>query len=401
MSRIGWVDCRSGVSGDMLLGALVELGVLDDLADLATTLTGTSTRVDITPVRRAGLAATRVSVTASGDQPARTLPDVLAIIDAADVAEPARVRATAAFRRLAEVEGRAHGVAPEQVHFHEVGAVDAIVDIVAGCVGLHRLGVDRLVASPLALGGGIAAGAHGALPVPVPAVVALLAGSGLEAVGGPVDVELATPTGVALLVAHDAVTGALPPMTVEATGAGAGGRDLAAQPNLLRLIVGTASASAGRPEGAAESATWQLLEANVDDLDPRLWPVALDAALAAGAADAWLTPIVMKKGRPAHTFSALVVADKVEAVAAAVFRHTTTIGVRHTTVAKRGLDREWATVDVGGQPVRVKLARLDGAVVNAIPEWDDVAAAAAALDRPAKDVLAAATAAAQHTIRPS
>jgi len=239
--------------------------------------------------------------------------------------------------------------------------------------------------SPIALGGGRAQTMHGAVPVPGPAVLELLAGSDLVGYGGPVDVELATPTGVAILAELAAGTGPMPAMTVTATGVGLGGRDLAEQPNVLRLVV-------GRPDDAAGD--WLLLEANVDDLDPRLWPVVLGRLLDAGAGDAWLTPILMKKGRRAHTVSVLVAPDVADAAARVLFTESTTIGIRTTRVGKQALDRAWVPVQVGGQEIRVKVARLDGRVVNAVPEYDDVAATAAALGRPVKAVLADATSAA-------
>src|SRR5207245_380379 len=268
--------------------------------------------------------------------------------------------------------------------FHEVGAVDTIVDVVGAAAGFAALGLDRLYVSPIALGGGRVSTAHGVVPVPGPAVLELLAASELVGYGGPVGVELATPTGVAILAEFAAGSGPMPPMQVGATGVGLGSRDLADQPNVLRLVVGQPTESDG---------DWLLLEANVDDLDPRLWPAVVGRLLDAGAGDAWLTPIVMKKGRPAHTISALVAPDRADAAARVLFTESTTIGIRTTRVGKRALDREWITVDVAGHAVRIKVARLDGRVVNAVPEYDDVAAAAAALHRPVKAVLAAASAA--------
>jgi uncharacterized protein (TIGR00299 family) protein len=292
------------------------------------------------------------------------------------------------FRRLAVAEARVHGVAPETLQFHEIGAVDTIVDVVGACQGFAALGVDRLHVSPIALGGGQVRGAHGVLPVPGPAVLELLAASNLTAYGGPVDAELATPTGVAILAELADTTGPMPPLGVTATGVGLGSRDLADHPNVLRIVVGT------EPPERTPDDDWLLLEANVDDLDPRLWPAVLSRLLDAGAGDAWLTPILMKKGRPAHTVSVLVAPGLADTAARVLFTESSTIGVRTTRVGKRALDRSWVSVDIAGHAVRVKVARLDRRVVNAVPEYDDVAAAAAALGRPVKAVLAAATAAA-------
>jgi uncharacterized protein (TIGR00299 family) protein len=384
---IGWVDAASGVSGDMLLGALSDLGALD-VAALARSL---GVEAAATAGSRGGLRGVAVTVHAGDDQPHRRLADLLALLDRAPIDDAVRGRAAAVFHRLATAEGRVHGVAPETVEFHEVGAVDTIVDVVGACQGFAALGLDRLQVSPIALGGGRAHTMHGAVPVPGPAVLELLAAGSLVGYGGPVDVELATPTGVAILAELADGSGPMPAMTVTKTGIGLGGRDLDEHPNVLRIVVGQAP-----PEESGDE--WLLLEANVDDLDPRLWPAVLARLLDAGAGDAWLTPIVMKKGRAAHTVSVLVAPHLADAAARVLFTESTTIGVRTTRVGKRALDRDWVTVAVAGHDVRVKVARLDGRVVNAVPEYDDVAAAATASGRPVKVVLAAAAAAAAHLL---
>ena len=385
-TRIAWVDCSSGVSGDMLLGAFADLGV--QLADVIDAL-GVGASVHTATATRQGLRAIAVDVQSDDDQPARSLHDLLRIVDKLDVPEDVAVRARAVLTRLATAEAKVHDTTIDAVHFHEIGAVDTIVDVVGACFAAHSLAVDEIVVGPIALGGGTVETSHGSLPVPGPAVLQLLAGSTLSAHGGPVDVELATPTGVALLAELATGTGPMPTMTVDAVGVGAGGRTLEGRANVVRVVVGEQE-----PASTAEDGSWLLLEANVDDLDPRLWPEILDRLLIAGAADAWLTPILMKKGRPAHTLSALTGIDVVDLVRTAMFRESSTIGVRISPVTKSALDREWLTVDVLGEEVRVKIARLQGAVVNVAPEWVDVVAAARRLDRPAKEVLAAAAAAA-------
>jgi uncharacterized protein (TIGR00299 family) protein len=394
--RRGWLDCRSGVSGDMLLGALHDLDAID--IEQFTRQLGLRGRFTASAGTRGGLSGVSVSIAPDDDQPHRRLADVLAIIDSCGLAADVRARARAVFARLAAAEARVHATAPEAVEFHEVGAVDAIVDVLGVCQGVATLALAELVVSPLALGGGQARAGHGNIPVPGPAVLELLAGSALVAHGGPVDVELATPTGVALLVELATGSGPLPAMAVHATGVGLGGRDLPDHPNVLRLVVGTAPVTlAALVDGAAAASSeddWLLLEANVDDLDPRLWPGVLGRLLEAGAGDAWLTPIVMKKGRPAHTVSVLTNRANSDGAARVLFTESTTIGIRTSEVGKHALDRSWVTVEVDGQRVRVKLARLDGQVVNAVPEYDDIAAAASALGQPAKIVLATATAAA-------
>jgi pyridinium-3,5-bisthiocarboxylic acid mononucleotide nickel chelatase len=383
VSRVGWLDLGSGVSGDMLLGAMVGAGV--PLATLSAALEPLGLPITLRreDVRRGGLAAVRVHVDVpAGEQPHRTWADVRGLLDR--LPEPLRSSACGVFAALARAEAAVHGVPADDVHFHEVGALDAVADVVGVCAGVAALGLDRLVSSPIALGGGYVRTAHGRLPVPGPAVLALLADAAAPGHGGGVEEELATPTGVALVTALASDFGQLPPMRPAGTGTGAGARDPADRPNVVRLVVGEALA-ADRPHQVV------VLEANVDDLDPRAWPVVLADLLAAGALDAWLTPVLMKKGRPAHVVSALAEPVAVPAVRAALFRETTTLGVRESVVARQVLARRLHTVDVGGQPVAVKLGLgPDGEVVNAMPEWEDVVRAAGALDRPVKSVLAQA-----------
>jgi uncharacterized protein (TIGR00299 family) protein len=314
-----------------------------------------------------------------------------------------RSRALDVFARLARAEAAAHRVSPEQVHFHEVGALDAIADVVGSSAGLHALGVERAVASAVAVGSGMVRSEHGLLPVPAPAVVSVLAEADAPIHAGPIALEMCTPTGAALLAATVTRWGGLPPMRVRAVGAGAGTRDHDAVPNVLRLVLGDPADSS--VDSAVDSAVVNafddastspalVLESNVDDLDPRLWPAVLAALIAAGASDAWLTPILMKKGRPAHTLSVLTDPQHADAVRRVVFTESSTIGMRENRVVKRALVREMRTVTVDGVDIAVKVALLDGEVANVAPEYDDVAAAAAQLGRPVKTVLAAAVAAA-------
>jgi len=375
---IGWLDCSAGVSGDMLLGALVDAG-----ADLAV-LQDAVDRVGVEPVRlerstvtRAGIGACKVDVVVDERPRTRTWSDVRALLERAELADAVRATALDVFARLAEAEAAVHRTTAEQVHFHEVGALDAVADVVGSAAGLDALGLTQVTASPVVLGSGTTRGAHGPLPVPPPAVVALLHGAPVLA--GPVAREMTTPTGAAVLASVVSAYGPLPPMVLRASGTGAGGRDPAELANVLRLVLGE---PAQTPDGTAV-----VLEANVDDLDPRLWPGVLSSLLDAGAHDAWLTPVLMKKGRPAHVLHVLCPPDRLAALQEVVLRETTTLGVRSYAVGRRVLERAWRTVEVDGRPVRVKLGLLGGEVVNAVPEWEDVAAAAAALGRPAKLVL--------------
>jgi uncharacterized protein (TIGR00299 family) protein len=403
-SRLLWMDATAGVAGDMLLGALVDAAVPLEVvvAAVEAVLPGT---VEITArsVLRAGLRATKVDVTpraARSDGPEhrghRHWAEIWSRLDAADLPAGARDRAFRAFTALAEVEARAHGVPVEEVHFHEVGAWDSISDVVGVCAAVDHLAVEDIVVSRIALGSGTVRAAHGVLPVPVPAVLSLATGWDVAAVG---DGELATPTGMALLTTLAQSQGPLPALRVEAVGVGAGSKDVAGRANVVRVVVGAsteADATTTTPHTPDDLLEEQLvvLEANVDDLDPRLWPGIVDLLVAAGAADAWLTPIVMKRGRPAHTLRVLARPEDVGTLRDLVFAHTSTIGVRSVPVCRWALARSWVTVSVGGQDIRVKVAHRGGRVVHATPEFRDVEAAASATGRPVRELLEGAVAAA-------
>ncbi len=399
-ARVAWVDASSGASGDMLLGALAGAGVpVGVMADAVDKVAPGQVRLDVEQVRRGGFAATRCRVEVADDAPHRTWREVERLLAEAGLHEDVRSLAHDVFARLAEAEGRVHGVPAEEVHFHEVGALDAIADVVGVCAGIEHLALDRITVSPLSVGGGTVDTEHGRLPVPPPAVVELL--RGVPSSGGPVLLELCTPTGAALLTTLADTWGPQPAMAVGEVGVGAGGRDPAGHANVLRLLVGVSTSSTGGGSstgvgGATDESVPWLLESNVDDLDPRLWPGVLTVLLEAGASDAWLTPILMKKGRPAHTLSVLVAGRHLDGVRREVYRHTSTIGLREQRVGKHELDRSMARVLVGGHDIAVKVARHHGEVVNVQPEFEDVAAAARALDRPVKAVLAEAVAAARE-----
>jgi pyridinium-3,5-bisthiocarboxylic acid mononucleotide nickel chelatase len=372
-----WVDASSGASGDMLLGALVGAGVPVQVMQAAIdAVTPEPVTLRVEEARRGGLAATRVHVEGTESHHHRTWRDIRPMLEGTPLA---------VFERLAVAEATVHGTTPEEVHFHEVGGLDAIADVVGACAGFAHLGATDVTVSSVAVGSGTVQTQHGTLPVPPPAVAELL--RGVPTFAGPPGMtqpmELCTPTGAALLTTLATAYGPQPAMTVDRIGVGAGGRDPDGHANVLRLFVGEPAGEVGGP---------LLLECNVDDLDPRVWPAVIAALLEAGASDAWLTPILMKKGRPAHTLSALVEASRAPAVRSAIFRQTSTIGLREQPLTKHALDREMVEVDVDGRAVAVKLARHDGVVVNAQPEYDDVARVAAELGRPVADVLAQATA---------
>jgi hypothetical protein len=290
-------------------------------------------------------------------------------------------RAHAAFAALAEVEGALHRTAPDDVHFHEVGALDAIVDIVGVCAALEVLGIDDVACSPVATGLGTVGAAHGELPVPAPATARLL--TGVPVVGLDVAVELATPTGAALVRTLASSWGPVPAMTLTATGMGAGGRELEGRPNVVQVLVGERAAAGSEAEPAV------LLEANVDDVTGEVLAHTVARLLAAGAADAWVTPIVMKKGRPAHTVSALTDPARATAIAEVLVAETGSLGVRGTALQKWPSPRAVEVVDVDGHPVRTKVTPAGRVKV----EFEDAAAAAEALGIPVREVLVRAEAA--------
>ncbi|WP_232822791.1 nickel pincer cofactor biosynthesis protein LarC [Glycomyces dulcitolivorans] len=431
---IAWLDCSAGASGDMMLGALADAGVPLELMQAAVDALGTEpVRLSAKRVARHGLAGTKVDVEVPEAANDRRWRSIRAMLEGADLDETARKIALGAFVRLAAAEAAAHGIDEEDVHFHEVGALDSIADIVGAAAGLASLGITRLSASTVTVGGGTTRGSHGSIPLPAPAVLRVLADAGAPVVGA-VPYEACTPTGAAIIAAAASEYGPLPEMVVERVGVGAGGRDPQERANLLRLVIGREVAAPRRAAHvhrvnvqdsanvhgvnvggpahdhghrhdhehnhagpASETVAPQagrpvVIETNVDDLDPRLWPAALAALLEAGASDAWLTPILMKKGRPAHTVHVLCRAEAVGAVRSALVRHTTTIGMRSYEIDKYALERRYALVDVDGQSIGVKIAVEHGEVVNASVEYEDAAAAAAVLGRPLKVVVAQATA---------
>jgi pyridinium-3,5-bisthiocarboxylic acid mononucleotide nickel chelatase len=382
-----WVDASSGASGDMLLGALVGAGVpVDVIQDAIDTVAPEPVNLRVEPVTRNGFAATRCHVEVADSSEHRTWADIQALLEEAALGEGVRALSLRVFARLADAEATVHGCEATDVTFHEVGALDAIADVVGACAGFAFLDGD-VVVSTVAVGSGTVEGAHGSMPVPPPAVAELLRGAPSYAgpEGAPA-MELCTPTGAAILATVATRWGPQPPMSTEQVGVGAGHRDPEGHANVLRLFT-------GRPLGSTGDQTAVLIETNVDDLDPRVWPSVIAALIDAGASDAWLTPILMKKGRPAHALSVLVPPGRAEAVRTTVFRETSAIGLREQRLAKHALEREMSSVDVNGHAIAVKLARQEGAVVNAMPEYDDVARVAAAVGRPVADVLADAVAA--------
>ena len=386
--RHAWIDASAGVAGDMLLGALLDAGA--DHAAVQTAVDAVvpgTVAITTTSVTRAGLRATKAEVEVlAPDQPHRRWAAIRTLLDDAELAGPVRERARAVFARLAEAEARVHGIDPEQVHFHEVGALDSIADVVGVAAALHDLQVETLSAGSVAVGSGTVRSAHGVLPVPVPAVAELAQGWRVTAGG---QGELTTPTGMALVVTLAERCQDLPDLQVRGVGVGAGTRDPAGRANVTRVVLGDAVARAADP-----TSDTLLLETNVDDLDPRLWPDVLQRLLRTGADDAWLVPIVGKKGRPGHVLSVLCPPDRADPLRSEMFAATSTFGVRATAYHKYALPRAWFDVPVGEVVVAVKLAHRDGVIRQVSPEFDSVAAAAARLGTTQQEVLAAAGAAA-------
>ncbi len=361
-ARIAYLDCFSGISGDMLLGALVDAGLPPDAlrAELAR-VPMAGYRLDAAKTRRAGLAATQVVVTLEeAAQPHRRLPDILSLIESSGLPPDDRERGAAVFRRLAQAEARVHGVEAEAVEFHEVGAVDAIVDVLGAVAGLRLLEIETLYCSPLPAGGGSARGEHGAIPVPAPATLALLAEAGALLAAGPdPQMELVTPTGAAIVTTLARFE--RPAMAVRAVGYGAGARDPEGRPNVLRLWLG---------ETLARPATMLLVETNIDDMNPELYAFAQERLFEAGAADVWFAPIQMKKNRPGVLLSALCPREREDAVVAALLRETSTLGVRVREVARHEAQRESLEFESSLGPAAVKVKRLPQRPPAVAPEYE-------------------------------
>ena len=390
--RHAWVDATAGVAGDMLLAALVDAGApLVTVVAAVNAVAPGSIAMTSAQIRRGGMRATKVDVRPVAEEQAhRSWRDIRALLEQADLSVRVRDWAQRVFLRLGEAEARVHGVAADEVQFHEVGGWDSIADVVGVCAALDCLGVTSMSCSAVALGSGRVTTAHGELPVPVPAVLEL--SSGWRVLSGG-EGELATPTGLALLTALACESCDLPAMSVHTVGVGAGTRDVPGHPNVVRVVLGD---RIDRPAEPADPPVMSVLETNVDDMDPRVWPTVLAALLDAGAADAWLVPIVMKKGRPAHTLAVLTTAGNRDELRRLIFELTSTNGVREVAVTRIALDWFWVPLPVTGGRVRIKVAHRGGEIVHATPEFDDAAEVAAERSVPVRRVLEEAIAAAER-----
>jgi uncharacterized protein (TIGR00299 family) protein len=386
-----WVDAGNGAAGDMLLAALLDAGAsLDAVRSGLASLAVEPVSLDVEPVRRHGLRAALLTVSAPESRVERHLADVLSIVDTAGLPAAVVGFAREVFGRLAAAEARVHGTTVDAVHFHEVGALDAIADVVGAGLALDDLGLldpaTVRVVSPVAVGSGTVRTAHGPLPVPAPAVLELLANAAAPVHAHAAQFELCTPTGAALLATLATGWGAVPDVTPHAVGVGAGHADPPGYPNVLRVLVGEAADPAGGP-GWADADLVQI-ESTVDDLDPRIWPDLLDRLRAAGAADAWCAPALMRKGRPGQVLTVLAGQDRVDLLCRMVFEQTTTLGVRLTPVARRSLRRDEIAVALAGGTVHVKRGFLGDRIVTSQPEYDDLLTLSAATGIPLADLLA-------------
>jgi uncharacterized protein (TIGR00299 family) protein len=364
--KLAYFDCFSGISGDMTLGALVDAGVSADLlrSDLRA-LQVPGWELTTEKVWKNGMSATHVRVKTEDQQKHRSLSTILEILKTSQLAAPVRERASAIFTKLGEAEAHVHDAPLEKVHFHEVGAVDAIVDIVGACIGFHALAVERFASSPLNVGGGTAKMAHGVLPVPAPATARLLQGAPTFSNG--VQSELVTPTGAAIVATLCDSFGPQPPMTVSAIGYGAGTADLEGQPNVVRIMIGESLEKSAH----ALDEEISIIEANLDDMNPQIYGYVVEKALLAGALDVYTTALQMKKNRPGTLLTILCRPQDAEALTSLIFAETTTFGVRTHPAQRRALPREWVNVSTPYGEVRIKLSRSNGHVLHAAPEYDD------------------------------
>ncbi len=412
MTRVLYFDCFSGISGDMALGAFIDAGLpLEDLTRALGSLALPGVHVHADRVLRAGVSATKFTVhahdhhghdhrhdahhhehrapstehhalsTEHPDHAHRSLPEIFGLIDQSALSPAGRDRAKAMFQRLGDAEASIHQMPVNQVHLHEVGAIDSIIDIVGIVFAIEWAGVDRVVCSPLNVGGGMVQSAHGLIPVPAPATLKLLGDAPVYS--GAVQKELVTPTGALIVSSYASSFGPVPSMSIEQVGYGAGDRDNPTTPNVLRILM-------GRAADAVPTGRVTVVECEIDDMNPQIFGVAMDRLYAAGALEVFYVSAQMKKNRPGTLLTVIVAPDKREHIADIIFRETTTIGLRHYEVDRECLDREIVAVDTPLGAVRFKIASRNGRVLNATPEFEDCARLAAAHSLPVKEVQAIA-----------
>ena len=415
--RIAYLDCFSGISGDMFLGALIDAGVAPEIFEHAVESLNIGAKLKISHVNRSGITATKVDVVVNGKKDAprssgppsahehshthehahhrehdhhpeahehqhgRGLVEIREIIRKAALSELAKTTAITIFEKLGAAEAKIHNIPLEKIHFHEVGAVDAIVDIICAAVGAESLGIDELVCSPLNVGGGTVNCAHGTFPVPAPATVELLAGAPVYSSG--LQAELVTPTGAAIVRTLATRFAAFPEMKIEKAGYGAGTREFPAHANVLRITIGEAT----KLTANTSQETVSVLEANLDDLNPQVFGYVMDRLLEAGALDVFGTPVQMKKNRPGTLLTVLSKPGDGDKLAQIIFAETTTLGVRRRQESRQALARKWQTVPTRFGDVRIKIASLNGTVTSYAPEYEDCRRIAAEHRVPLKLVM--------------
>ena len=389
-----YFDCFAGASGNMILGGLIALGVdKDHLVEQLRSFCPVEFSIDIETVDRSGIAATHATVNIPAENGHRHLSDINGIISESNLVPLVKNRSLAIFRRLAEAEAKVHGIVVENVHFHEVGAMDAIIDVVGSCIGFEMLGIERFACSKIHVGSGFVEMAHGKYPVPPPAVAELL--SGVPVYSTEITGELITPTGAAIISSLCDRYGILGEMVVERTAYGAGTRQYANFPNALRLMLGE-SESAGdgsqKVQGGTLLDNLVLLETNLDDISSQVLGFVMERSLDLGALDCWFTPIQMKKNRPATMVSILCTADKKEPLSGMLYFETTTLGIRSVNIERNSLRRETVQVVTAYGIVDVKIARYGDKIVNIMPEYEHVRDLAIEKRVPFRVVQAAAVA---------
>lgn len=399
--KLLYLDCFAGISGDMFLGALLDLGVsIDALRTELEKLQLREYRISSHRVNKQNISATKFNVTVFEDTTVRSpspmlhaavhehrgYTEIAAMIEKSGLSQRVKDRALRVFRRIGEAEAKIHGISLEKIHFHEIGAVDSIVDIVGACIAVELLGVDEIHASPPRLGSGFVETAHGRFPVPAPATLELLKGIPVQSSNEPF--ELVTPTGAALLAEFCTRFGPLPALNIEKIGYGAGTRDLEKTPNVLRAVLGEAIAATGASE---ETDIITVIETNIDDMNPQLTGDVMERLLAAGALDVFLTPVQMKKNRPGTLLTVLCEGNAVDSLADLILTHTTSFGVRVHEVQRRKLAREIVKVKTRFGEIEVKVGRLRGKIVSRSPEFESCKRAASSFNVSMKEVYREAT----------
>ena len=368
--RIAYFDCFSGAGGDMIVAAMLDAGLdKDRLAAQLGSLKVAGLEIHVERTTRRGMSALKFTPHAGHEHAHRHLDDIIDIIERSAISDSARRRAAAVFHRLAEAEAKVHGTTPGEIHFHEVGAVDSIADVVSACIGFDAMGIDTVLCSTLRVGGGTVKCDHGLMPVPAPATLELLRQAKAPFEGGPIERELLTPTAAAILTEFAAGFGPMPPMRVSAIGLGAGTLDAPQLPNVLRLVIGESA------HADADTDCIAVLEANIDDATPEAVGFAMDAVLAAGALDAYTTPIGMKHSRPAVMLSVLCEPGVTATIEGLLFEQGLTLGVRRQYIQRSKLPRDIITVVTPYGDIHVKRGFARGRCVFAKPEYADCAAA--------------------------